>query len=289
MLPQDAETSRLFTRLLDIVERLRAPDGCPWDREQTSRTIAPYLVEEAHEVLEAVEADDPGAVCEELGDILLEVALLAQIAREENRFTVAESLRAICDKLVRRHPHVFGEETCTDAQAVKATWARIKAEEKRGRGALEGVPRRLPALHRARRISEKAAGVGFDWADPAGVLDKVAEEIDELRGAIGDEARGRVDEELGDLLFALVNLGRHLGVDAEGALHRTSEKFLHRFAHVEGELTRRGRRPSEATLDELETLWQEAKRRSTPGEPASDQGGDAGRVGQPEKPPGEEV
>ncbi len=289
MLPQDPETSRLFTRLLDIVERLRAPDGCPWDREQTSRTIAPYLVEEAHEVLEAVEAGDAPAECEELGDILLEVALLSQIAREEERFTVAESLRAICDKLVRRHPHVFGGEACADARAVKVSWARIKAEEKRGRGALEGVPRRLPALHRARRISEKAAGVGFDWADPAGVLDKVEEEIGELRHAIRGEDRERVAEELGDLLFALVNLGRHLGVDAEGALHRTSEKFLHRFSHVEGELARRGRHPSEASLDEMETLWQEAKGRSAPGEPAPHQGTDTGGVGQPQEPSGEEV
>ncbi len=262
MRPQDPETAALFLRLLEIVETLRSPGGCPWDREQTPLTIAPYLVEEAHEVFEAVERGDPEELCEELGDVLLEVALLTQMGREEGRFTVADSLRAICEKLVRRHPHVFGDARAADAAAVKESWARIKAAEKRGRGALEGVPRRLPALHRARRVSEKAAGVGFDWADPAGVLEKVAEEVDELREAVASGDATHAEEELGDLLFALVNLGRHLGLDPEAALHRTTEKFLARFGHVEKALAAGGRHPSEATLDELEALWQEAKGRS---------------------------
>jgi MazG family protein len=263
--PVDPETPQLFVRLLEIVETLRAPTGCPWDREQTPLTIAPYLVEEAHEVFEAVERGDPGELCEELGDVLLEVALLSQMAREADQFTAADALRSICAKLIRRHPHVFGDAKAADAAAVRQTWAQIKAGEKRDRGVLEGVPRRLPALHRARRVSEKAAGVGFDWADPAGVLEKVAEETGELREALAAGDAAHAEEELGDLLFALVNLGRHLGLDPEAALHRTTEKFLTRFAQVEAALAATGRRPSEATLDEMETLWQAAKRPS--GEP----------------------
>lgn len=259
MRPQDPETAALFLRLLEIVETLRSPGGCPWDREQTPRTIAPYLVEEAHEVVEAVERGDDAELREELGDVLLEVALLSQMGREAGAFTVADSLRCICEKLVRRHPHVFGQARAEDAEAVRESWARIKAAEKPGRGALEGVPRRLPALHRARRVSEKAAGVGFDWADPAGVLEKVEEELGELRRAIAADDRSAAGEELGDLLFALVNLGRHLELDPEGALHGTTEKFLARFARMEVELSARGLRPAEASLEELELLWGEAK------------------------------
>lgn len=259
MQPLGAETGPLFLRLLAIVETLRSPRGCPWDREQTPRTIAPYLVEEAHEVLEAVEAGDDGELCEELGDVLLEVALLAQMAREEGRFTVADSLRAICEKLVRRHPHVFGEAVVQDSQAVRESWARIKAAERMGRGALEGVPRRLPALHRARRVSERAAGVGFDWPDAEGVFAKVAEEIEELREAALRGEPERIVDEIGDALFALVNLARHLGADPEAALHGATEKFLGRFAHVEKTLAHQGRSPSEADPAELDELWNQAK------------------------------
>ncbi len=260
MKPHTRRTAARFLRLLEIVEILRSPGGCPWDREQTPETIAPYLVEEAHEVLEAVENGDDDGLREELGDVLLEVALLAQMAREAGRFTVEDSLDEVCAKLVRRHPHVFGDEQCRDADAVRETWARIKAGEKRGRAALEGVPRRLAALHRARRVSEKAAGVGFDWDGPGGVLAKVREELGELEEAVSAGNRTRAGEELGDLLFALVNLGRHLGVDPEGELHRTTERFLARFARVEAALAREGRHPSEAGIERLETLWQEAKK-----------------------------
>ncbi|GAB4260246.1 MAG: nucleoside triphosphate pyrophosphohydrolase [Deferrisomatales bacterium] len=289
MLPNPADTGALFLRLLEIVETLRSPNGCPWDREQTPATIAPYLVEEAHEVLEAVEAGDRDALCEELGDVLLEVALLAQMARERQGFTAADVLRSICDKLVRRHPHVFGGEPCPDAEAVKASWARIKAREKRGRGVLDGVPRRLPALHRARRVSEKAAGVGFDWADPAGVLEKVEEELQELRGALDAGDRQHTEEELGDVLFALVNLGRHVGVDPEAALHRTTVKFLERFRQVEEALARRGRHPAESTLEEMEALWQRAKAPSPAPEPPAQEPEQARGVGEPEQPGGSQV
>lgn len=258
-LPRDPETGPLFLQLLDLVETLRAPGGCPWDREQTPHTIAPYLVEEAHEVLEAIEEGDPAGLCEELGDVLLEVALLAEMGREEGRFTAADSLREICAKLVRRHPHVFGDADAKDADEVKASWARIKAAEKKGRGALDGVPRRLPALHRARRVSEKASGVGFDWDRPEGVLDKVEEEVAELREALASGDKAHAAEELGDALFALVNLARHLDLDPERALHATTEKFLGRFAHVERELKTRGLSPSDVALPELDALWNQAK------------------------------
>ncbi|WP_025322504.1 nucleoside triphosphate pyrophosphohydrolase [Deferrisoma camini] len=258
-LPLSEETAGLFVRLLEIVERLRGPDGCPWDREQTPATIAPYLVEEAYEVQEAVERGDPAELREELGDVLLEVALLAQMAREQGEFTVADSLRDIYDKLVRRHPHVFGDARADTPDEVAVSWAQIKVREKEGRGVVEGVPRRLPALHRARRVSEKAAGVGFDWDRAEAVLEKVDEELSELRAAVGRGDREGAAEELGDLLFALVNLGRHLGVDAERALHGTVEKFLRRFARIEAALAGRGLRPDQVGLDELEALWQAAK------------------------------
>ncbi len=276
------DTARLFLRLLEIVETLRSPGGCPWDREQTPQTIAPYLIEEAYEVLEAVEHGDPQALCEELGDVLLEVALLGQMARESGQFTVADSLRSICEKLVRRHPHVFGSEDCADPGMVARSWARIKAEEKSGRGALEGVPRRLPALHRARRVSDKAAGVGFDWEGPEAVWDKVEEESRELQEAWRAGDAERCADELGDLLFALVNLGRHLGVDAEAALHRTVEKFLRRFAEVERQLRARGLRPEDVPLEELDALWEAAKRTS-PEDPAPDHGHHAARLGNPQE------
>lgn len=262
MLALPGDTGPLFLRLLEIVATLRAPGGCPWDREQTLETIAPYLLEEAHEVAEAVEEGDRTGLCEELGDVLLEVALLSQMAREEGAFTVADSLRAINEKLVRRHPHVFGEGTAASAGEVRESWARIKAAEKRGRGALEGVPRRLPALHRARRVSERAAGVGFDWPDVAGVFDKVEEELAELRDATAGGAKDRTAEEVGDLLFALVNLARHLEIDPEAALHAATEKFAGRFARVEAGLAARGRSPAESSLQEMDALWDEAKRAS---------------------------
>jgi MazG family protein len=260
-----AEAAPLFLRLLEIVATLRSPGGCPWDREQTPATIVPYLLEEAHEVLEAVEAGDDRELCEELGDVLLEVALLTQMAREEGRFTVADSLRAICDKLVRRHPHVFGGAEAADPRAVRESWAKIKAAEKKDRGALEGVPRRLPALHRARRVSERAAGVGFDWPDAEGVFAKVEEEIGELREAARQGAAEQVADEIGDLLFAVVNLSRHLGADPEASLHAATEKFLGRFARVEEALAGQGRSPSDATLEEMDELWNRLKREGEQG------------------------
>ncbi|MBI5442115.1 MAG: nucleoside triphosphate pyrophosphohydrolase [Deltaproteobacteria bacterium] len=271
-LPLPAETGALFLELLAIVEKLRSPEGCPWDREQTPASIAPYLLEEAHEVAEAIEEGDHGELCVELGDVLLEVALLAEMAREDGRFTAADSLRAIRDKLIRRHPHVFGGERVSGASEVRESWARIKAAEKAARGVLEGVPRRLPALHRARRVSERAAGVGFDWEDAAGVFRKVEEELAELQAASRGKSPEAVAGEVGDVLFAVVNLARHLGVDPEAALHGTTEKFLARFAHMESALRGQGRSVSEADAAELDARWEEAKRALAPRAPAEGEG-----------------
>ncbi|TAL16575.1 nucleoside triphosphate pyrophosphohydrolase [bacterium] len=250
----------LFSRLDEIVAVLRSPEGCPWDREQTLRTISPYLIEETFEAVEAIEEGDNALLKEELGDILLEVVLLARIASGEGSFTVEDSLESICEKLIRRHPHVFGGEKWNGPEELQRSWSRIKALEKPKRGLLEGVPRSLPALHRARRISEKAASVGFDWESAKGVLLKIREECEELTEAIEARDSNSAEEELGDILFAVVNLGRRLGVDAETALHRTTEKFASRFAYLEKILKDTGKSPADATLDEMENLWQEAKK-----------------------------
>lgn len=253
-----------FLRLIEIVARLRGPDGCPWDKAQTPLTIAPYLLEETHEVLEAIHSGNDEELRDELGDLLLEVALLTRMGEEAGAFDIGDSLLAINEKLIRRHPHVFGAESDRgiSVEGVNRRWSEIKAAEKPGRGALGGVPRSLPALHRARRVSEKAAGVGFDWPDALSVLDKVEEEIGELRESMKANDLPGVEEELGDLIFALVNLSRHLKVDPEKSLHQTTEKFERRFSHIEKKLAEKGVKPAEATLDEMEELWNEAKKLS---------------------------
>ena len=245
-----------------IADRLRRPDGCPWDREQTHRSLRKHLLEEAYEVYDALDTDLASPeLAGELGDLLLQVVLHAQLAAESGAFDLADVEAAIATKIVRRHPHVFGDAQAKDADEVKASWAKIKAAEKKDRGALEGVPRRLPALHRAKRVSEKASGVGFDWDRPEAVLEKVVEEVGELRDALAAGDKAHVADELGDALFALVNLARHLDIDPEGALHATTEKFLARFSHVERELKLRGLSPSDVPLAELDSLWNQAKSR----------------------------
>jgi MazG family protein len=249
----------LFERLMEIVAILRAPDGCPWDKEQTPKSIVPYLIEETHEVVEAIEQDDSVQLCEELGDLLLEVALLAQMAKEQGAFTVSDSLQSICDKMVRRHPHIFSDKVDIDSEAVKKNWSRIKAEEKPHRTTLDGVPKSLGALHRARRVAEKAANVGFDWDGVDGVVEKVKEEWGELSECLENRDQEGAEEELGDLLFVLACLGRHLKIDAERSLHATVDKFMRRFSHIETELQKKGLNPADATMDEMEALWQAAK------------------------------
>jgi uncharacterized protein YabN with tetrapyrrole methylase and pyrophosphatase domain len=276
-------------RLLGIMERLRGPDGCPWDREQTLRTLRPYVLEETYEVLEAIDSGDVREHCEELGDLLLQIVFQAQLAKEEQRFDFADVAEAISNKLVSRHPHVFGQRAegqpdeaaperaggpggqyppgtktqVKDAEGVLRQWAALKREEKKAKGGghsvLEGVPREMPALARADRLTEKASRVGFDWPDAAGARAKLAEELGELDRAIETADADAVEHELGDVLFAAANVGRKLGIAPEEALRGAVSRFISRFSHVERELARRGVPHGEATLAEMDALWDEAK------------------------------
>jgi MazG family protein len=253
-----------FERLLELMSRLRAPGGCPWDREQTFDSIKPYTLEETYEVLDAIDRRDFAALAEELGDFILQAVFYAEMAREQGLFDINDSLDHINRKLVRRHPHVFADGDARTSAEVKQRWDEIKKDEKpASHGLLDGVPRAQPALAEAAQISAKAAGAGFDWPDLEGVLGKVREELDELKRAATPEER---EAELGDLLFTLVNVARFLKADPEQALRRTNAKFRARFAWVEAELARRGRTVRESAaaegIRELEALWQEAKCRT---------------------------
>ncbi|MCA9540628.1 MAG: nucleoside triphosphate pyrophosphohydrolase [Myxococcales bacterium] len=261
-----------FERLVAIMARLRAPDGCPWDRKQTLDSLRQWLVEETYEVLDAIERRDVRAHCDELGDLLLQVVFQAQIRAEEGSFDVGDVARAIADKMQRRHPHVFGDAVIDDTAELRRAWAQIKAQEQsaRGerRGTLDGVPPALPALLRALRLGQKAAGVGFDWPDVTRVMAKIDEERDELIAAMADGDPGRVEAELGDLLFSVVNLARHLNVDPETALHAASARFSARFSAVEAGVRADGHEISTLAIDALEARWQAAKRRLDGAEPA---------------------
>lgn len=246
--------------------RLRAPDGCPWDREQTAATIRPYLLEETYEVLDAIDRGDDRLLAEELGDLMLQAVFLAQMAAEDGRFTIADSLDAIAEKLIRRHPHVFAGGDARTPAEVKERWDQIKQDEKRERGEarhglLEGVSRRQPALMEAQQITSKAASVGFDWENAQQVLAKLDEELRELDEARRSADAARVAGEIGDLLFTLVNLARLLKIDAELALRGANAKFRSRFGYIEERLGERARPLGEATLLEMDELWNEAKRR----------------------------
>jgi MazG family protein len=254
--------------LLAIMERLRGPDGCPWDREQTMRSLRPYLLEESYEVLEAMESGDSREHCEELGDLLLQIVFQALLAREAGQFEFADVAEAISRKLVRRHPHVFGDAQVRDAEGVMRQWVALKREEKAERGGgksvLEGVPRELPQLARAERLTEKASRIGFDWPDAAGARAKVDEELGELDRALASGDPRRVEDELGDVLFSVANLARKLSLPPEEALRGAVGRFIARFQHVEEELARRGVAPGDATLREMDDLWEQAKRRLEP-------------------------
>ena len=270
------EPSRDISRLIDIMAALRDPEtGCPWDKEQNFATIAPYTVEEAYEVADAIARDDLADLRDELGDLLLQVVYHARMAEEMGAFAFPDVVEAITRKLIRRHPHVFGDAEARAAGAAKGMWERIKSEEKLARaaarsskaeaerppGLLDSVPAGLPAMIRAVRLQEKASTVGFDWNDPRAVLDKLAEEIGEIEAELTAPVREpeRLEDEVGDLLFAVANLARHLKVDPDQALRRTNAKFIRRFASIETALAAKGRGPAEATLDEMEALWQAAK------------------------------
>lgn len=251
--------------LLSLVARLRAPGGCPWDREQGLTEIRAYLLEEAHEAAAAIDSGDWRALAGELGDLLFQIAFVGELAREAGAFTLGEAIEGVHRKMVARHPHVFGGEELADAAAVHEAWERRKlAEEPQRRSLLAGVPGSLPSLVSAYRMTQKAAGVGFDWPRAEAVLEKVDEELGELREALGTDGdrgdREALGEEIGDLLFTLVNLARKLEVDPEAALAQTNLKFRRRFAFVEGALSERGSSVAEASLEEMEALWGEAKR-----------------------------
>jgi tetrapyrrole methylase family protein/MazG family protein len=264
--PQDIPVDKLpagpgFTRLVEIMEQLRAPGGCPWDREQNFDTIKPYLLEETYEVLDAIDARDWEGLADELGDLLLQAVFFAQMAAEEGRFDIADSIRAINGKLVRRHPHVFGDGDAKTAGDVVRRWDEIKAAEKeRPKGLLAGIPRSLPSLIEAQKIAAKAAGVGFDWENIDQVFDKLGEELAELDAARAGGTLEEIEGEIGDLLFVVVNLARFLSVDPEQALRKTNAKFRRRFTHVEDGLAEQGKSPQAASIGEMEALWQAAKR-----------------------------
>jgi len=262
-----------FDTLVEIMRRLRAPGGCPWDREQTLASLRPFVLEETYEVLEAIESGGPDNLREELGDFLFEAVFLAQISEEAGHFSIADAIQAICDKLVRRHPHVFarqdGDSPTTSGQVLER-WEAIKARERvsqgkgpnRAKTTLSGVPKTLPSLLRAYEISARAGAVGFDWARPADVLDKIEEEVAEVRQEVESGATGdlsRAEEEMGDLLFAMANLSRKLGIEPEAALRRANEKFTRRFDAVEHAFAAQGRSLQDATLEEMEAEWQRVK------------------------------
>jgi ATP diphosphatase len=270
-----AGAGRPIDRLIAIMARLRAREGgCPWDLEQTFATIAPYTIEEAYEVADAIQRGDRGALREELGDLLLQVVYHARMAEEEGSFAFDDVAATIADKMVARHPHVFGNAEVNSAAAQTRLWEEFKARERAAKAeaagappsVLDDVPLALPALVRADKLQKRAARVGFDWPEPRQVLDKIEEEIRELRAELDQGAApARVADEIGDLLFALVNLARHLAVDAETALRGCNAKFERRFRAIERALAARGRTLGEASLEEMEALWVEAKRLESPG------------------------
>ncbi len=245
--------------------RLRGPNGCPWDREQTFDSIKPYTLEETYEVLDAIDRRDWPDLAEELGDFLLQAVFYAQMASEEDLFSIDNALDAVNEKLVRRHPHVFGEESAENAGDVKRIWGEIKAAEKKDRGKgedsiLAGVPRALPALVEAQQIASRAAGVGFDWENAGQVIAKLHEELAEFDQARRGAAQEEIEAELGDMLFVLVNLARFVKVDPEQALRKTNAKFRERFGYIERKLAERGKKLEESNIEEMEALWQEAKK-----------------------------
>jgi tetrapyrrole methylase family protein/MazG family protein len=273
--PRD-EAARAFAELYDIIKTLRAPEGCPWDREQTPDSLRTNLIEEAYEALSAIEEGDDPNLEEELGDLYLLVTMIGYMKEQERRFTVADSLRHICAKLIRRHPHVFGDAVKKTPDEVIEQWDHIKehVEGKRHKhSVLERVPRTLPPLERAYEIQKKVSKVGFDWGEHEPVWEKLTEETEELRRAGSGGSEAQVEEELGDLLFTVVNLGRLLGVDPTLALNRTNQKFIARFQELERRLAARGLRPEDSDLETMDGLWNEIKGEGAGGGLASGDGG----------------
>ncbi len=261
MLAQDGQDA-LFQRLVDLMARLRGPDGCPWDRKQTPDSLKPFLVEECYEVVDALEQAAPDKVREELGDLLFQIVFHARIAEERGQFTIRDVLSAIIEKMTRRHPHVFGGERLATDREVLAAWEELKKREKGNedrKSILEGVPKELPSLLRAHRLQERAARVGFDWKRLNEVLPKLDEEIAEFKESLATEDAGRIEEEMGDVFFTLVNVSRFLGVNPDEALRKTISKFIHRFRAIEEYAENAGRPLSDLSLAEMDRLWEETK------------------------------
>lgn len=251
-----------FETLVKVMDRLRSPGGCPWDREQSPKTLRPYVLEEAYEVVEAIDADDPQELKEELGDLLLQIVFQARIGKEEGTFSIEDVVYSIVTKLIRRHPHVFGDVDAATPEAVLKNWHEIKLNEKGKSGEssiLDGTPKTLPALLKAVSYSRRAAQVGFDWDKPKDVVARLHEEIHELNQSLDNGSMEDVEGEIGDILFVMANVARHLEINPELALERSNRKFRKRFRFVETRLAEKGSNPQKATLEEMDALWDEAK------------------------------
>ena len=251
-----------FSELLELMAELRGENGCPWDREQTHQTLKSFLLEETHELLDALTGNDPAKIAEELSDLLHQIVFHCQIGAENDTFTANQVISNLAAKLIRRHPHVFGGNALPDADAVTKQWAQIKAQENLGgtaNSALGRLPKSMPALARAQTISERAARVGFDWPKIEPVWQKLEEELSELKAACGSNDHQRTGEELGDVFFSLVNLARFLGVQAEEVASQTTDKFIERFNYIEDQLRQAGKSPNQSSLEEMNRLWDEAK------------------------------
>jgi len=253
--------TRSFDDLLKLMTRLRGPGGCPWDREQTLESLKPFIIEEAYEVIDAIDRQDRRAITEELGDFLLQAVFVAEIGREEGSFDIGDAITVLHDKLVRRHPHVFGDVEARDAEQVLVHWEKLKNEERKAenKSVLAGVPKALPALLKASRLTEKAARVGFDWRRAEDVFEKMEEEIAELRQAVASGNAAAIHEEIGDLLFTVANIARKLETNAEEALQSANRKFTRRFTAMENKVRESGRNLDQLTLEEMDGLWDEAK------------------------------
>ena len=248
-----------FDELIKIIKRLQAPDGCPWDREQTNASLLPFFLEEVYEVIESVDNENWPELKEELGDILLHVVFQAVLAEKNGHFSINDSLDHVNEKLVRRHPHVFGDAKADEAFHAKQNWEAEKHKEKNRKSRLDGVPKTLPALIRAQRLQQKASYAGFDWNEVEQVWDKIHEEIQELKEAQSENTKEHIAEEIGDVLFSVVNLARFLDIPAEDALRKTNKKFTDRFARVEEELKKRGKTVEESNLEEMDDIWNKVK------------------------------